>query len=985
MTAAQGEPAYHFVLGDPPPRIEKIGKEAELPLLRDGKIACEIVLVPEASPVVRYAASELQSFLNRAFGATVPVVPAPTGVATAIILGDTSYSRKLEIDVDRLPKEGCAIKSGPKQIIIAGQDDPAVNPAAIMRSRAPADHYYKRGTLTGVYEFLERFIKVRFYFPGEIGTVIPQYHNLILPSMEIMERPDWSQRELCWWSGKWYDAKSPDWTLNYYRLRLSNNIIPFGHGLSRFSLTERFGKSHPEYFTLLSNGRRQNDKNIQHYGQLCFSSDVWSVIKEDVKAYFNGQTAASRQIIPDSRSNAKGWSIWTFQPGMVGLNPQDGFYFCKCDKCRQYYDRGGSAASTLVWSRIAGVASYLKEQNIPGFVNGLAYHFFDRVPDCELPDNMVISLASNGPWVAHLPPMQNDFKALLQGWTKKVNGKILFRHYALNDVHDDLAPEIPAMTPRTIAGFYEENAPYLAGGYLEGSFVRYIQFYLNHYVFAKVAWNNRTDIEVLLAEHHRLMFGPAAEPMSKFYNRIEELWLGGIVNRAFNTPLGPVIGKASKYDIWEKVFSPDELKQQAAWFDEAEKLAADNPEALSRVKFIRRELFEPMRQAAANYSAEKQNIKNWRLAGRKLAGSEQIVLDGKLEEPVWQRCPAAWLLPFNSEQQEVNTRVKAARDDHYLYLGIECDEPLMNQLIAPPRKQGDREIYEDSAVEIFINPSGDLKRYYQFMINAAGSIAATATGKTEAIADRDWTWNSSAEVKTTRETDRWTVEIKIPLDKMDALNPNGFPVNFTRNRRLTDTGVRTKYYSWSPFMKGGFHEPENFGVLDFAVNAAKPMVTNGNFTDPRNGRYFGPWTASVWNNDYSRADDPGDKVALDKTTWHTGGQSVCITGGNNRTYLRVQLPNLKPSTCYRLTGSLKLDNIVPTGEIGGVRFNVLDGKNHWLPVNPYTGTMPWTRQSFTFTSNPGTGLPGTVCYLSLVVMNCTGRAWFDAIQLEEVK
>lgn len=57
---------------DPPPRMEKIGRERTIPLVRDGKTEMEIVIPADAFPIVRFAAEEIQKTLQKASGAEIP-------------------------------------------------------------------------------------------------------------------------------------------------------------------------------------------------------------------------------------------------------------------------------------------------------------------------------------------------------------------------------------------------------------------------------------------------------------------------------------------------------------------------------------------------------------------------------------------------------------------------------------------------------------------------------------------------------------------------------------------------------------------------------------------------------------------------------------------------------------------------------------------------------------------------------------------------
>ena len=151
--------------------------------------ALEIV-VEQPVPVVNFAAKELQTYLKLATGRDIPVVKQATGGRTALILGDCPSARAAGIDVSKLPTEGFRICRQGNCIFIAGRDDPKENPAGFGWRQA-----YRRATLSGVYDFLERFADARFFFPGKYGTVIPAKKGLFLPEkINVVESPDMQLR-----------------------------------------------------------------------------------------------------------------------------------------------------------------------------------------------------------------------------------------------------------------------------------------------------------------------------------------------------------------------------------------------------------------------------------------------------------------------------------------------------------------------------------------------------------------------------------------------------------------------------------------------------------------------------------------------------------------------------------------------------------------------------------------------------------------------
>ena len=87
------------------------------------------IVIPEKTPMLDFAAKELQSFLKKSSQVTSVVVSKPTPGAYALILGDNEFSRKAGLDVKKLASEGFFIKRQGKQIFLAGVDDPAADPA----------------------------------------------------------------------------------------------------------------------------------------------------------------------------------------------------------------------------------------------------------------------------------------------------------------------------------------------------------------------------------------------------------------------------------------------------------------------------------------------------------------------------------------------------------------------------------------------------------------------------------------------------------------------------------------------------------------------------------------------------------------------------------------------------------------------------------------------------------------------------------------
>jgi hypothetical protein len=94
-----------------------------------------------------------------------------------------------------------------------------------------------------------------------------------------------------------------------------------------------------------------------------------------------------------------------------------------------------------------------------------------------------------------------------------------------------------------------------------------------------------------------------------------------------------------------------------------------------------------------------------------------ICIDGKLDEPSWQRAPksGAFVDIVTGEPAWFDTRVALLWDDEYLYFGVWAEETdVWGTLTAR-----DSRIYEENDLEVFIAAQD---AYYEFEINALNTV-----------------------------------------------------------------------------------------------------------------------------------------------------------------------------------------------------------------------------------------------------------------------
>lgn len=223
-------------------------------------------------------------------------------------------------------------------------------------------------------------------------------------------------------------------------------------------------------------------------------------------------------------------------------------------------------------------------------------------------------------------------------------------------------------------------------------------------------------------------------------------------------------------------------------------------------------------------------------------------IDGRLDDAAWAKAP--WSEAFVDIEGDAKptptwrTRMKIAWDRNCLYLAAELEEPHLWATLTTR----DAVIYHDHDFEWFIDPDGDAKRYFEFEINALGTVWDLFLDKPYRVggkADNRWTitgLRSAVHLDGTLndpgDRDRgWSVEMAIPWaaladggrTKVPPTSGSRWRVNFSRvewdldiaggaylKRRGTDGRPLPEHnWVWSPQGEINMHIPERWGVVEF--------------------------------------------------------------------------------------------------------------------------------------------------------------------------
>ena len=163
---------------------------------------------------------------------------------------------------------------------------------------------------------------------------------------------------------------------------------------------------------------------------------------------------------------------------------------------------------------------------------------------------------------------------------------------------------------------------------------------------------------------------------------------------------------------------------------------------------------------------------------------------------------------------ERSTRVsfRMPPDKSTLVVAVKCFEPAMDKVRANTKYNDDFDIFEDDAVEIYIETPE--RSYFKIVVNSEGKIWDES--QDVGIVARDTTptlWNPGIKAVVKKEKDRWTAEIVIPTEDLGALGPdkaNPWGINVCRYRLAGNT---PEDYALSPTGTGNFCVLSKLGDL----------------------------------------------------------------------------------------------------------------------------------------------------------------------------
>jgi len=504
-----------------------VGTHQAFKLFENHTSTYAIVLGTNASESEQFAAKELQQCIQTSSGVLIPIKSTTESYKGGrIIIGYNDLARSLGVEAaPAKDDESFVYKNVEGDILIYGGS--------------------QRGTMYGVFSFLERELGVRWY-TSQV-TDIPQRDRYQFDSLYNTEKPGIRVR-----NDFYFDAFNPLYAAHnringamggrdqhggvegYWGVHTFNVLVP----------PATYFASHPEYFSLI------NGKRTAESAQLCLTNpDVLKITIENIKDVM--------------RKNPE-YLIYD-----VSQNDCSGY--CTCDKCAAIAKAEGSESGTMVWF-INQVADAVKSEFPDKFIGTLAYVYTRKPPLHIKPrKNVVIRLCSIECCFSHdlhSCAQNTSFVEDLEHW-KAIAPNMYIWDYVVSYA-DYLSPfpnfnilqaNIKAFQQNNAIGVMEE-ANFQSDG---GEFAE-----LRAYVFAKLLWNPDLNYEELLSDFFSGYYGHAGTYVRQYFNLVQ-----GLVTKDVHiTP---------NLSCENTLFTNEFLAQSLSIFNKAEK-AASNQEQVSRVE-----------------------------------------------------------------------------------------------------------------------------------------------------------------------------------------------------------------------------------------------------------------------------------------------------------------------------------------------------------------------------------------------------------------
>ncbi len=514
------------------PCLASPAQEQSFTLVEDGQDPAPIVLFENAPPFTAKAAQELATYIEKASGARPELIKGEpeTTPDRAIWVG---YQPKLDelfpdISFDFAHPEEIVIAANESHLVIAGRD--RWNPDALVvegKDRTIHGRQQEYGTVNAVYTFLQKYLGVRWLWPGELGEDIRPRQTITFEPFTYRYHPQVRGRSgLFAFSslGNEGYGRSYQWTRRQ-RLQLDSLNPSGGHAFTDW--WRRFHESHPEYFALQPDGTRGG-------GDKPFPS------ARTVKLCLSNPAVAQQWLQDVEKKLEKNPNQTVFNAA-----PNDSWAsgHCICADCRAW-DHPKGEMRTFRWEGLGQECVALSDRHVK-FANRCGKLLKEHFPN---KDYYVLMLAygHSRPAPVEARPRENVIISSVANFLFRRGSrdrgsaeKPKPLHRTQFDNWGDVAPNLMwRPNAGNTAGWIQgrpdvpitqtiEDLKFAAENNMMAIFVDHVWEHWStqgplYYVMAQLTWDPSKDAQAILEDYYRRGFGPAADTIAAYWRLLED-------------------------------------------------------------------------------------------------------------------------------------------------------------------------------------------------------------------------------------------------------------------------------------------------------------------------------------------------------------------------------------------------------------------------------------------------------------------------------
>lgn len=771
-----------------------VGSEREIVLVYDGEPAATIILAEEPTRVAQLAAKELQFHVQKITGASLPIVADNVPVeGNRILVGESAATIALGLRSRDFKRQEYMIKFLPATVVLIGRDKDDRGSLDYASGDGFPCHFDEQGTLYATYDFLERFLDIRWYLPTDIGITFTERKTLVVGGEDVRRSPHMKFRHTSPrpypldLAGDTVEGPEParplprrDHMLWLFRNRKGGERFPVGHAF--YGYYDRFLEDHPEWFA-------QGFEDHPKPPQLCFTHPgLIKQVIQDARHYFDREGAGNY-----FRVGAMDVDVWCQCPDCQAIILEE------ATKGQGHFSN--NRVSDYFFGFVNKVAREIKKSHPDKYIASLAYWSYAFPPSFELEPNIALEVCLQVRcW--HDPDVRKNDLAILEAWAERGNPIFLRLYYcfpafiATLGNYRTFPPFFGHEIVRQFEIFREAN---VRGLYIEPSYLAHMhQSALLDQVEFHVTWrladNPDLDGNALIYEFFERFYGAAAEPMRRFYEKVEQIYWDP-ENRPAGMRAGFRLFRTGVAELsWKYLATEERMAQLGRYMEQAQALAETDLEK-QRVALFERGIWQYMVKGREEF---------WRYARIPL----QSVTVPRIVAPVevspqeldWSRAGVLtnWrALSGAATDKRVEGRL--LHDGTNLYLRL---EDMMD-----PGQLADRGVsfWRFTKSDVYTISIGRQrnKPYHQITIHFQGPYLARRHGEGPP-------WDPGVTIISDLDApDRWTLYVTLPLEKIlqGGVKPGEkFYMNIFRSMGWGDA------IAWNPTVGSPF-APERFGEV----------------------------------------------------------------------------------------------------------------------------------------------------------------------------